>query len=1419
MPAWGGEQRTWDIPLKLKLPTGEEIQAFVKPDTTVLSGGKEIGTYDSATGQYTPKPMTVGEQFGGALKTAGMKALEWGFKPFELFEEYVAKPFGILAAAPFTPTVEGAERMDWWERERKEYEEWKEPVLFRLPSGYEVKPTKGLLELIPWFAIPPAARVASLLGKAGKVGQLAAKGIMPAVKAEEFLGKIVTVPIKVAGKVVKKVFVAKDFKLASPTPTGILLEETRQLHPNLLAPKRWLFTTKQAERAKIERGWNEAQMAADVIKRNDALTGNSEVQRLAATVNRLGTYDDIFKLKKMPVEGKPNLPHQSKVTARWIKPIKEGDSMYLRDILEYPERYIIDNSVGGQVGKRWIEQYREGIKAVDGLRKDIVSKPFRQFVNNAPEAGRPTPSTVIAQYEPKTGRELWRQDPFTGGTKGGTLPFEKPRVYKGPNSQKRSIELGHEYLDDPMQSLSFYAKGVYNLSSFERQMAILKIPTETVAERMERLGGEVAERMKQIETDIKYLGGGLTKFTKEGKEIIRRERGVKSLVNSILRGEIPSAATVGALERRFPELGAKLRGALDISVPELEQAVKGITKEIWAKTKITREKFMEALQSVRSERRVAGLPVSEKTILSGELTDTLTKLRVKDAESIKLLTKIYQNAYKLPKAERKDALTSLLQDVKGEIAGLKVERKVASPAYRKAREAALHAAAAEGRILNLPGWMSIIIPKKTEWGITGRQIADNMMKRFTPEKVNPIVSKASTVARVGVTLIAALDASLIFIQGPLALGHDLQKWATFQKSNAFFNMTKGLIKGIWNPKYQDALIAKEAGILGRYAPEGLVTSKAVDYLQPEIIKTAFDKWGKIGGYFGKAFGQTYGRFGTGFGSGSLAARINIIKYGEQSFLKAGWTPRQIAEYANKITGVISPEALGVKATTQALLSAGLFSPNYTRAYMMVMADALRSGLTANEVRKSLAGMLAGGFLGYVGLCEMVGQEPKLNPAPKSLGGDGAEFMAFKIGDSIIGMPGFWYSAIRMMAAVAAAAEQDPERLLSLNWRENDFLRFWMGRTSPLVHLGNEILTQKDFMGRNLDAPEDWIVPLGSHFMTIAAQNLITRHPSEEEGKFKRFGAELFGLRAYPRGDWDKLRDMKAEYSQKDFGKPFEELNLEEKDKLLEAHPDYKEFLEEAKDRIVLESGEDVEVQLWSTRKVADAIYRGGVEDAAKGLVSGLIDYRTYLDAESTLRKVYKGQKWAVNYIKEQADPDAQKDLLRYLEEQAPEDKALSGYWDIYSNPSVSRETGLIDWDATERRQDVFLATLDTETREYVGRNKDRWVKDLPPTARQLAEIQVQGRDVVDEYYDQPEGKARLAYRRANPTVDAWLMVMGRVSVPQTPMAMQVALQILREKGLPERILAGTAGEVAETPPASWGQPSPTRSPWTIRKPK
>lgn len=1664
-PDWGEY-----APISLQAETGEKIQAWVKPDRTVWRGKDQIGSLDEYD-RFIPRPPTTWEQFGQAgeeMALGAVKGLSYLFKPFEYFHEYVGVPItGMgptaafwqktwwesktpeeqreLIAKGYQPGMLAAESVgdffkQWFSKEgefRKAYHEWDAPKYLR-----------GTLELIPWFFLPAIGQVGkagvAARGIAGKLGRISPqlgkaveyspyglleKGITKAA------GKVVEYPIKVGGKVVRRLRVTRRIEAPAPPPVEEVLASVAREHPERLRPFRGIgkgaLTTAQQEKLKLAKEAETTFRKVEVLRNEDRLIKESSVPSLMSHLVEKGDEATLFGLKEVAIP-KTKLTHEL-VTAPGIKPKVKGASMALDDVLANPSKYEWSGLKGKQA-RLWAEQYYELQNTMsrfwdEFIQRPIGRKPGEQYVH----------SLVTARRNPLTGATILEKQMYPAGTRGGITGAAKPLKF---STQIEGIEAGFKYAR-PTQALAMQIEEYYNMTTFKRAMSLID---DLFQDPMERMNKEIADTMRQYISDIKFLGGGITRITtKEGKVIIEKHPGVRALIQSVRRGEVPTAGMVGAVERRFPELGAGLRDALDIKYLEIDQALKGISEAIFKDTKVTRAKFREMLAAVRAKmpekplakvvpesiekrqaeitsllekpgklpagvgtkeglkielagleaqrsisvesgmvkgdtdllarrivdtvsdieqelgsrsmpyhgaapvaysewtskqldemlrvyrqflagpkapdiikyktahgvtlketreqalarveeleaeialagRRLAKLketqkkqpgweaydkyidekvgidirveeqeavlgmlkdevgniqkalaaPIAEvapavakapvakavkdQKILPTELTETLDRLGVEAGKQVRFLSQLYRQTYKQTNEERAQALRQLLKDVDSQIIGLKAEAKAFAPQFKLARQEAINTAFSEGRIITLAGYANKIIPDKTEWGMTGREISDKLIKILTPEKVNVALRKAAGIARAGVTLTAALDLSLMFIQGGLVLGHDVARWATFRKSSAFYNMAKEMVKAIWNPKYQDEFISKNFAVMKEMAENRAVIQKAVEYMRPGDIEHFIRQTGeavgagKIGNFFGGVFKQSYGRFGAGFGSGSLAARTTMYRQMREVWLREGHSLPQLGEFVNKTTGVISSAELGVSATQRAVESAVLFAPNYTRAYIMVVRDLFRGTKTASEVRKAMAGMLAGGVVAYVALAEMMGQEPKLNPAPKSLGGDGAEFMSFKIANSIIGVPGFWYSAFRMMAWVVAAAEEKPEALLSLDWRENPTLKFLMGRSSPLVAIGREIVEQKDFLGRRLDEPDDWMRTMSMHFLTIAAQNLWTRDPSEEEGRGKRFGAEIFGLRAFPRGDWSRLEDMENEYAQREFQKPFDDLNREEKDKILDKYPEYKAFSEEARDKMVWESGEDFEHWTLAAEKMADSEYHAIGEQLARSLFTGLIDYRTYLDEESTLRKIYQGKAKERQLIESLADPEQAERYAKWAELRPTEDQTLDKYWQI-RNDLKRLPTGQIDWDHTESRVNEYLDSLNSETRNYVLRMKDRRLRDLPPMMQKIARLQSEGREIVDEYYDQPEGKARILYRRTNPTVDAWLLVMGRVSVPRTEIAMQLAMEMLQQRGLPLTLVSS----LAEGAVAGVTAPAPTlatgRRPITMR---
>ncbi len=125
--------------------------------------------------------------------------------PFDWISRNITQPFGAVVTSGFTPSIPGTEDLPWLERERAEYEQWKEPE-FTMPWGGKFRPTKGIVESLPWLAVPSAGgiigraagigtKATGLLGVAakggavGKAAQIGATALKPVATVEALPGK------------------------------------------------------------------------------------------------------------------------------------------------------------------------------------------------------------------------------------------------------------------------------------------------------------------------------------------------------------------------------------------------------------------------------------------------------------------------------------------------------------------------------------------------------------------------------------------------------------------------------------------------------------------------------------------------------------------------------------------------------------------------------------------------------------------------------------------------------------------------------------------------------------------------------------------------------------------------------------------------------------------------------------------------------------------------------------------------------------------------------------------------------------------------------------------------------------------------------------------------------------------------------
>jgi len=126
--------------------------------------------------------------FGADLQPSQPQQKQWWQTPLEVIgapfsfvQENVIDPALAMLLSGATPSTQGTEDMGWFERERAEFNAWQTPGI-NLPwispfSGEQARvDIKGVIQNLPWLAIPGVGSVGKGTGFAGKIGKLGSIG-------------------------------------------------------------------------------------------------------------------------------------------------------------------------------------------------------------------------------------------------------------------------------------------------------------------------------------------------------------------------------------------------------------------------------------------------------------------------------------------------------------------------------------------------------------------------------------------------------------------------------------------------------------------------------------------------------------------------------------------------------------------------------------------------------------------------------------------------------------------------------------------------------------------------------------------------------------------------------------------------------------------------------------------------------------------------------------------------------------------------------------------------------------------------------------------------------------------------------------------------------------------------------------------
>ncbi|KKN56451.1 hypothetical protein LCGC14_0572240 [marine sediment metagenome] len=532
--------------------------------------------------QVQPQPITRQPQIGQEAP----QDIPWWQTPLQWIRN-VEQAAGTFLAAPFTPAVAGTENLPWWQRERAEYEVWDEPSfqtepLFRLPwtpQGIRDKPwtigVKGALESVPWFATALAtaglgatAALGTRTGIAGltRAAALGQKALKPVLAVERTLAYPITKPLGLAVKQVKKLVPS-----ALPATSRFIAPASEAIEKTI---------TKDDWQRRVAQMFGRRPILKSITEKigGRAATVTAGVEDTTARALLVGVRTQEILLSKGQTalatlrELHPNpirlfgVDEATGLTKIRAKVGFKDASKHISDIAEHPARYQLTVQQ-----KAYIEQiHRVEDWVLDGLKEAGIDVKLLKFDEFSHWVHR----EVIGK---NVDDALIKIRSRGGGRIGAKATWEKTRFYE---TAAEGVKAGILY--EP---------------SMER---VVELYLQSAAKRIsdQRIAGMVAQfGVKPLERAMAIAPQTLAEAKKTAFTLVGARRLVK-VINRAVRGEKLTEQTLRAQERRFPELGRRVREAigeperLKALVKEANQIIEAAQAPFW-KAKAARQALME----------------------------------------------------------------------------------------------------------------------------------------------------------------------------------------------------------------------------------------------------------------------------------------------------------------------------------------------------------------------------------------------------------------------------------------------------------------------------------------------------------------------------------------------------------------------------------------------------------------------------------------------------------------------------------------------------------------------------------------------------------------------------------------------------------------------------------------------------------
>ena len=235
----------------------------------------------------------------------------------------------------------------------------------------------------------------------------------------------------------------------------------------------------------------------------------------------------------------------------------------------------------------------------------------------------------------------------------------------------------------------------------------------------------------------------------------------------------------------------------------------------------------------------------------------------------------------------------------------------------------------------------------------------------------------------------------------------------------------------------------------------------------------------------------------------IAQKPAVIARAQEQGLDVDAELTAFAQSLNRQSLLMSNTFSGVTPRGNAIRRLVLFAPAQALSGLTLIADVFKKGPNAAASRRRLASGVMAGLLFYTLASFATGQTPKLNPAPKEDGGDGADFLTIRVGDKRIGLQ----SGVMWMLRLGGGLVHD-----ALSWDNpvGTIASSVYDRMSPTALLPYQFVKQRRFDGTAIDNFGDKLEEVGRNYVPFPVEDLLFDADARNGGGLLASFIDFFG---------------------------------------------------------------------------------------------------------------------------------------------------------------------------------------------------------------------------------------------------------------------------------------------------------------------